>query len=85
MKKQKEKLLGKKIKKYHQLLFMMIPAFVFFIIFAYIPMYGVVLAFKDFRIMDGIMASPWVPFCYMLNKSEWVPVRYRSNSVGVCR
>lgn len=59
MKKQKEKLLGKKIKKYHQLLFMMIPAIVFFIIFAYIPMYGVVLAFKDFRIMDGIMASPW--------------------------
>lgn len=70
MKKQKEKLLGKEIKKYHQLLFMMIPAIVFFIIFAYIPMYGVVLAFKDFRIMDGIMASPWVGLKYFKKAFE---------------
>ena len=70
MKKQKEKLLGKKIKKYHQLLFMMIPAIVFFIIFAYFPMYGVVLAFKDFRIMDGIMASPWAGLKYFKKAFE---------------
>jgi len=39
---------------------MLSPGILFFIIFSYIPMYGVLLAFKDFRIMDGIMASPWV-------------------------
>jgi len=34
--------------------------FLFYIIFHYAPLYGIVLAFKDFNIMKGIMGSPWV-------------------------
>ena len=48
------------VYEYRELLLMLSPGILFFIIFSYIPMYGVLLAFKDFRIMDGIMASPWV-------------------------
>lgn len=70
MKKQKGKQLGKEIKEYRQLLFMMAPAVLFFAIFSYVPMYGVVLAFKDFRIMDGIMASPWVGLKYFRKAFE---------------
>ena len=39
---------------------MLIPAIVYVLIFAYWPMTGVVLAFKDFKTRLGIYASPWV-------------------------
>lgn len=43
---------------------MVIPAVIILFIFAYIPMYGVQIAFKDFNITQGIMGSPWVGFKY---------------------
>ena len=43
-----------------QLYILLIPALVWLILFAYYPMYGLVIAFKDFKIRAGIMASPWV-------------------------
>jgi putative aldouronate transport system permease protein len=43
---------------------MMLLPFAYFIIFHYIPMYGIVLAFKNFDISLGIMDSPWVGFKY---------------------
>jgi putative aldouronate transport system permease protein len=33
---------------------------VYYIIFKYIPMYGVTIAFKDYNLFQGIMKSPWV-------------------------
>lgn len=42
-----------------QLYVLMIPALVWLILFCYKPMYGVLIAFKDFKARDGIMASPW--------------------------
>lgn len=41
-----------------KLLMLAIP-FAFVIVFSYIPMAGVVIAFKDFRMSAGIIASPW--------------------------
>ncbi|MFR3484210.1 MAG: ABC transporter permease, partial [Clostridia bacterium] len=41
-----------------------IPAILFFIVFSYIPMYGVTLAFKDFKITEGILGSPWAGLKY---------------------
>lgn len=38
---------------------MIIPGILLIIFFNYIPMYGIVLAFKDYRIVDGIWGSPW--------------------------
>jgi putative aldouronate transport system permease protein len=34
--------------------------FVFYVLFKYLPMYGIVLAFKDFSVRRGILGSPWV-------------------------
>jgi putative aldouronate transport system permease protein len=38
---------------------MLLPTVLFYLIFAYVPMYGVTLAFKDFNYSLGIMGSPW--------------------------
>lgn len=47
-----------KINKYVYL--MAIPMVVYFILFHYIPMYGIVIGFKDFSPRIGIWGSPWV-------------------------
>lgn len=46
--------------KHRWLIGIMIPSIVMLIIFKYIPIYGVQIAFKDFRIKQGIWGSPWV-------------------------
>lgn len=43
---------------------MIIPVMAFFLIFAYGPMYGVIIAFKDFAPLKGILGSRWVGFKY---------------------
>ena len=37
-----------------------LPVLVFFIIFAYKPMYGILIAFKQYKPTKGIWGSPWV-------------------------
>lgn len=39
---------------------MLLPALIYIIIFCYGPMYGVQIAFKDYRTSKGIWGSPWV-------------------------
>lgn len=51
-------------KKYKVLYFMMIPALLYFIIFCYTPMYGILMAFKDYKISKGVMGSDWVGLYY---------------------
>ncbi len=46
------------------LLFMLLPAVVLVFLFNYIPIYGIVIAFKDFSPFQGIFKSPWVGFKY---------------------
>ncbi|GIP38462.1 protein LplB [Paenibacillus sp. J31TS4] len=45
--------------KYRYLFLMLLPCLLFFLVFKYMPMYGIVLAFKKYRIVDGIFGSPW--------------------------
>lgn len=47
------------IKNYH-LYLLIAPAVILTIIFKYIPMYGAVIAFKDFSTIKGILGSDWV-------------------------
>lgn len=44
------------------LLFMIAPAVLYFLLFSYVPMAGIVLAFKQYRYDLGILGSPWVGF-----------------------
>ena len=45
--------------KHKYLYLMLLPAILYYIIFCYVPMYGVTIAFKDFNPMLGIWKSPW--------------------------
>ena len=52
--------LAKNIQKNWILYVMILPVVIYYIVFAYAPMYGVQLAFKNYKIKLGIMGSPWV-------------------------
>lgn len=39
---------------------MVVPVVVYFLVFHYVPMVGLIIAFKNFVATDGIVASPWV-------------------------
>jgi putative aldouronate transport system permease protein len=39
---------------------MLLPVVIYYLVFYYAPMYGVIIAFKDFTPSQGIWASPWV-------------------------
>ncbi|QTH46386.1 sugar ABC transporter permease [Cohnella sp. LGH] len=36
------------------------PGLIFLLVFAYFPMYGVTIAFKDFTLLSTIQSAPWV-------------------------
>lgn len=50
----------KQIKHNWDLYLLLVPVLAYFIIFKYVPMYGVQIAFKDFIATKGIMGSDWV-------------------------
>lgn len=50
----------RELKRNYMLYIMAVPVLLYFFLFHYGPMYGVILAFKDYDIGKGIMASPWV-------------------------
>lgn len=51
----------KEAKKHRDftLFFLALPGVVFFLIFSYIPMFGIVVAFKDFDVTKGVLGSDW--------------------------
>lgn len=53
------------VKKNWQLyVFFLTPALLVTIIFRYIPMGGILMAFKDYNVRLGILGSEWVGFDY---------------------
>ena len=60
---------------YRWIYLMLLPCLAYFIIFKYVPMYGIQLAFKDFK-LAGIAASPWnnfEHFKYMMSEPQFLP------------
>ena len=54
-------------KKNWQLYVMLLLPVIYIIVFAYVPMGGTLIAFKDYRIKKGIFGSPWVGFQHFTN------------------
>ncbi len=51
--------LGRSIMKYRHLYLFLLPAVVWFFVFCYIPMGGLVLVFKDYSFSKGVLGSEW--------------------------
>ena len=52
----------KKIMKYRALILMALPGLLYLFINNYLPMFGIVIAFKDINFAKGIMGSDWIGF-----------------------
>ena len=64
----------RKILYYKQLYFMILPGFTAVLLFSFIPIYGWIMAFTDFRIGKSMWSAPWVGLKYFkeffINSSE---------------
>lgn len=56
----------KQMKRDYQLYLMLILPIIYIITFHYVPMYGIQIAFKNYRITEGITGSPWVGFIHFI-------------------
>lgn len=67
-----------------QLLSLAMPTILLLGVFAYWPMFGVVLAFKDYKVPKGIWGSPWVGFknfeFFLKSQDAW---RVTRNTLGL--
>ncbi|MEK3887226.1 sugar ABC transporter permease [Bacillus sp. FSL K6-3431] len=54
--------LMRRVKKNKLLYMMILPGLLYFFIYKYIPMYGLVISFQDYKPYKGILGSEWVGF-----------------------
>ncbi|MBS5585415.1 MAG: sugar ABC transporter permease [Clostridiales bacterium] len=60
------KSLGQRVWEYRYLYLMLLPAIAAMLFFHYVPMYGIQIAFKDFKPRQGIWGSDWVGIKYFM-------------------
>ncbi len=48
------------LRKNKMYLLLLLPAIIYVVIFSYIPMGGIIMAFKKYNYAQGLLASPWV-------------------------
>ncbi|MBY0216615.1 ABC transporter permease subunit [Paenibacillus illinoisensis] len=59
-----------KVWRNWQLYLFIAPAFLYFLIFHYGPMYGIQIAFKNYNPVRGVFGSPWVGFDHFVRFFE---------------
>ena len=67
-------ILKPKFKKYWQLYLMVLPPLAFLILFSYVPLYGLQIAFRNYRPRAGIWGSKWVgleQFQHFFSNYKW--------------
>lgn len=60
----KKKTWKEKIKDYYPFYVMLLPAIIFFLVFSYWPMTGIILAFREFSFTSGMYGTGWVGLEY---------------------
>lgn len=76
------------IWKVKEIYLLLIPGIVWYIIFAYIPIYGLTLAFKSYNAALGIFHSPWVGFenyKYVFRDPEFWDAMWRTIYINLGR
>lgn len=54
------------IKRNKLLYLMLLPGLIYFFLFKYLPMFGIIIAFQDYNPYTGILGSPFVGFQYFI-------------------
>ena len=62
-----KKLTGGRLKEQMILQSIVIPGAVYLFIFAYIPLFGIMIAFQDYDLYAGFLDSPWVGFKHFVD------------------
>src|SRR4051812_37465210 len=76
------------LKKYPLLYALILPGMLYFIIFWYVPMFGLIIAFKDYSPMQGlsgIFSSDWVGFKHFqdfFNSYSFISVMWNTVVLG---
>ena len=73
------------VKRFLPLYIMTLPALLYLLINNYMPMPGLVLAFKSFNAQKGIYGSPWAGFknfAFLIQSREF-PIILRANIPGI--
>ncbi|WP_159887294.1 ABC transporter permease [Paenibacillus puerhi] len=56
----------RQLVKFKYLYVMILPGFLYFVIFKYFPMWGIIISFQDYQPFLGISGSPWVGFKHFI-------------------
>lgn len=81
---EKRRIIRNKLKANWQLYIMFFVPLLFVVVFCYIPMYGVVIAFKNFVPTKGIMGSDWVGLKYFKQfLGSYQFIRLIKNTLGI--
>ena len=73
--------LFERIRDHRHLYLLLAPAAIYYLLFHYLPMYGVIMAFKDFSFRLGLLESPWVGFenfIYLFQLDDFYRVLWNS-------
>ena len=72
--------LARKMLEHWQLYLMALPALAYILLFVYKPMYGIIIAFKNYKFKLGILGSKWVRLSNFrrLLESYWFPIILRN-------
>ncbi len=72
-----------KYKKNLKLFTMTLPGMIHLLLFAYLPMFGIIVAFKNFKYTQGIFGSPWCGldnFMFLFKSNDFI--RIIRNTLG---
>jgi putative aldouronate transport system permease protein len=56
----RDKSLARRYWECRYLIVLLAPGILYFLVFKYLPIYGLTIAFKDYNFYEGILKSPWV-------------------------
>lgn len=76
------------LRRYRWIYLMALVPFVYYVVFSYVPMYGIIIAFKDFKYNLGILGSPWVGLKYfqrMFSLPKFIQVLKNTLSISFLR
>lgn len=84
----KKKTVLSQIKQNSDMYMLLLPGLALLILFKYVPMYGILIAFQDFNIFDGIAGSEWVGFAHfakMFQSAEFYRVLWNTLALNIAK